>query len=252
MSKDSFLSWEYDVFGIYNPLRSGPLDIWYEFLMNKLQFVEGDVLEAGVWRGRSLLTSALLLKDSWPNREILGFDSFSGFPIDFDERDEPSQFDKMLSENIISSEHYSMIQKNLAHLKFLKGHEINSRNVSLSEDFSATNKDLILRKADYLTLDNIKLIDGPFSMTMRGAHSGKLAAVLLDCDLYRSYESALNYVWEALSPGGMIYLDEYYSLKFPGARLATLDFFENRSCSFYSKTDVFNGFERWWIIKDQD
>ena len=252
MSKKPLESWEYDVLGIYNPLRIGPLGYWYEFLREKLALIEGDVLEAGVWRGRSLLTSAIILRDNYPEKKVIGFDTFSGFPLEYDERDEPFQFLKMYEDGIISKEHHIQIQKNLAHLRFIKGQDIHSRNISLSEDFSGTNTEHILKKIEYLGLNNVRLVDGPFNQTMTGVHSEKLAAVLLDCDLYRSYEFALNYVWEALSPGGIIYLDEYYSLKFPGARLATLDFFDTRACSFFNEIDKFNGFERWWVIKDKN
>lgn len=250
MARFPLYSWEYDVLGIYNPLRKGPLDHWYDFLQNRIGDIEGDVLEAGVWRGRSLLSSALIIQDNFPEKKMFGYDSFSGFPVSYDERDEPSKFESMRKDGIISEAHYSQIQRNLEHLKFIKGQDINSRNISLSEDFSETSLALILKKADYLGLENIRLVDGPFSETMGGLFPGKLSAVLLDCDLYSSYEYALNYVWEALSPGGMVYLDEFYSLKFPGARLATLNFFQYRNCSYQSEVDEFNGFERWWIIKD--
>jgi hypothetical protein len=198
------------------------------------------------------LTSGILLASNYPEKRMVGFDSFSGFPLDYDERDEPSQFLSMQERGIISAAHLEKIQINLGHLRFLKGQDINSRNISLSGDFSGTNLSLIQQKAEYLNLKNLDLIDGPFNETMRGVYPGKLAAVLLDCDLYKSYEVALSYTWDALSPGGMIYLDEYYSLKFPGARLATLDFFEGRPCSFHNEVDQFNGFERWWVIKDKE
>ena len=40
------------------------------------------------------------------------------------------------------------------------------------------------------------------------------------------YELALNYIWPSLTKKGIIYLDEYYSLKFPGARIASNEFFK--------------------------
>ena len=77
-----------------------------------------------------------------------------------------------------------------------------------------------------------------------------IAAAILDCDLYGSYLVALDFIWPRLSSGGIIYLDEYYSLKFPGARLAVDEFFDNKSSHFTKVVDDFNGFERWFVRKD--
>ena len=45
-----------------------------------------------------------------------------------------------------------------------------------------------------------------------------------DLDLYEPYKIALPLVWKNLSKGGYIHLDEFYSLKFPGPRIACMDF----------------------------
>jgi hypothetical protein len=75
-----------------------------------------------------------------------------------------------------------------------------------------------------------------------------IAGALLDCDLYVSYLKALEFIWPRLSKGGFIYLDEYFSLKFPGARLAVDEFFEgNNQIEWFHKKE--EGFERWWLIK---
>jgi hypothetical protein len=107
-----------------------------------------------------------------------------------------------------------------------------------------------------LELKNIRLVPGTFQETLTGANrieTGKLSAVLLDCDLYDSYRSVLNYVWPRLSVGGMIYLDEYYSLKFPGARIASDEFLKplGNKISWHSKTRK-RDFERWYVIKEKD
>jgi len=242
-------SWEYDVLGIYNPNRIGPLYFWYEFLINEAPKIDGGVLEAGVWRGRSLLTSALTLAEVAPEKKIFGFDSYQGFPTQLDARDEPSAFKLQYEKGLITENHYSRVIKNLYHLGFLKGEFITSRNVSSSGDFSGTSATQVMSKADYLGLANIELVEGEFSNTMKGKFPEKLCAVMLDCDLYSSYETALEFTWSSLSGGGMIYLDEYYSLKFPGARTAVLDFLRGKDAEVHSRIDEFNGFERCWIIK---
>ena len=77
----------------------------------------------------------------------------------------------------------------------------------------------------------------------------ELMAAILDCDLYESYHTSLNFIWPKLSDNGYIYLDEYYSLKFPGAMIATDEFFQTKRqkpiCHMKEKGD----FERWSVIK---
>jgi hypothetical protein len=237
------------VLGLYNPERLGPLAVWFDFLKQSSPQIEGDILEAGVWRGRSLLTSAIILSSIAPEKRILGFDSFGGFPGHLDDRDEPRTFELLFANGLISREHFERVQKNLQHLEFLKGESITSRNISSSGDFSQTSVTLIRNKAQYLGLQNIELVEGNYDQTMQGRFQGKLCAVLLDCDLYTSYDNVLEYTWESLTQGGMLYLDEFYSLKFPGARLAVQNFFKERDAHFFNRVDEFNGFERWWVIK---
>ena len=54
------------------------------------------------------------------------------------------------------------------------------------------------------------------------------SAALIDCDLYCSYKQSLPFVWDKLSKGSYMFLDEYYSLKFPGARIATNEYFQDK------------------------
>ena len=52
----------------------------------------------------------------------------------------------------------------------------------------------------------------------------KISSCNIDCDLFSGYNIILPYVYPKLSKGGYIHLDEYYSLKFPGAKIAVDDF----------------------------
>ena len=71
---------------------------------------------------------------------------------------------------------------------------------------------------------------------------------LLDVDLYLSYKATLPLVWERLSNNGLIFLDEYYSLKFPGAKIACDDFIKGNKCELI-KLGITGSFERWAIKK---
>jgi hypothetical protein len=103
-----------------------------------------------------------------------------------------------------------------------------------------------------MKLSNYEIIEGSFEETMvpDAKEPETIAAAILDCDLYGSYLVALDFIWPRLSRGGIIYLDEYYSLKFPGARIAVDEFFESRTAELTKTVDDFNGFERWFVQKD--
>jgi len=74
---------------------------------------------------------------------------------------------------------------------------------------------------------------------------------LMDCDLYQSYLETFHFVWPRLSIGGLIYLDEYYSLKFPGARIASDEFIQlNPEAVIHQFKTSPGEFERWGIIKN--
>ncbi len=70
-----------------------------------------------------------------------------------------------------------------------------------------------MKKIDALELDNIVLIEGSFRETVPeffSSFQGKIFSANIDCDLYEGYKSVLPPVWEFLSKGGYVHLDEYY------------------------------------------
>jgi hypothetical protein len=251
--------WEFDVLGIYNfrNTNCGNLTMWYKLVKEKVPTMNGCFLEFGVNKGRSFLGTSLLLKES--NHELganqatknLGFDSFNGFPEVITEFDDPSYFFELYKQGEISERHINLVKKNLAILRVVKGGEINASNVSTSGDFSAASKDSVEAKLKYLELNNSHLYQTDFSdlaeLEIPFLSQG-IAGVLLDCDLYVSYWRALEFVWTRLNIGGFIYLDEYFSLKFPGARKATNEFFRDKENVEWFHIEI-EGFERWWVIK---
>lgn len=245
-------SWEFDVLGIYNPLRLGHLKTWFDFLRHQVADIPGDVVEAGVFQGKSLLAGGYVLNEVAPDKRLFGYDTFSGFPPVQTPEDDLARFDDLANDKRISPEYLARVRKNLAHLRYLKKvANLDFSNVSSSGSFEDTSQVSIENLANYLELSNISLIPGPFEETMTDVGPGpdKIAAAILDCDLYSSYLVSLGFIWPRLSPGGIIYLDEYYSLKFPGARIAVDEFFDGSDALLSNVTDEFNGFERWFVTK---
>jgi hypothetical protein len=239
--------WEFNVLGIENYRRRGRLRTYFDFIMDHQQ-IPGDICEAGVYKGRSLLATALLLKDIGSDKKVYGFDSFKGMP-------EPSQldslgtFDALRKQDRISEDHYRQLLRFWGFRAFMLRKRPTLKTVSMyAGDMSDPGHDELKRKIAFLNLDNIVLVEGLFEDTMPG-RDYKWMAALVDCDLYESYRACLPHIWEALSPGGLVFLDEYYSLKFPGARLAVDQFFADKVDGPEFLSAKRGQFERWGVYK---
>lgn len=245
-------SWEFNVLGVYNYNSPGKLEPYYQWIVDNHNDIDGDILEAGVFNGKSLLATALLLKDLNSNKKVYGFDSFSGFPPVYHKNDNLEIFKELFEKKIISEEHYIAHKKLKEYRSLIHNSTIDVKNISSSIDFSDSSEEKLVKKINFLELDNIVLVKGSFEETMVNTKypNLKLMAALMDCDLYSSYKLALPYIWKRLELNGYIYLDEYYSLKFSGARIATNEFVENKNSKpmMYNKKD--GDFERWSLVKN--
>ena len=84
---------------------------------------------------------------------------------------------------------------------------------------------------------------------MRPLINNKIAILHIDSDLYESYLTCLNNLYENIIDGGIIIFDEYYSHKYPGARVAVNEFFEDKK-GYFEKYITQDGFERWCFTKE--
>jgi len=245
--------WEFNVLDIYNYKMPGQYQVLFDFVRRNHNMIQGDIVEAGVFRGRSLVAMGMLLKEIGSKKRVFGFDSFSGFPPIYDPKDDIITFEVLNEKNEISKGHYDAVQKNINWRKIMSRRDIDVSNISSSGDFSATNLELVKNKIDLIGLDNIVLVDGPFSETMKGNATApeRVMATLVDCDLYASYHQTLSFVWPRLTSGGLVFLDEYYSLKFPGARVATNEFLKANSADLKMAEQIPGDFERWYILKPE-
>ena len=243
--------WEFGVMNVYNYRAPGSLRNYFAFVKECHNSISGDIVESGVYQGKSLLGMALMLKELGSNKKVYGFDSFSGFPPVYDDKDNLERFDELLEEGKITEEHYHDIKKNLEWRRELSGSQVSPATISGSGDFSSTSRELLEKKIDTLGLDNVVLLDGPFEETMVDANGPqKVMCALMDCDLYQSYVTTFYFVWPRLADEGLIYLDEYYSLKFPGARIATNEFVESHGDAELERFPSDKGeFERWGMWK---
>ena len=244
-------NWEFNVLDIYNYKKSGKLDPYFRFIEEKCKDVDGDICEVGVYRGNSLIATALALKELGIDKKVWGFDSFSGFPS-YHGNDSLKMFEVLFNSGDITLDHYEKVKLNLEYKKVSIDGNVNSSNISTSSDFSSTSLDVLLKKINYIGLDNIVIIPGNFMDTMSSSSliDQKFCAALIDCDLYESHKISLPFVWDRLNTGAYTFLDEYYSLKFPGSRIAINNFFKEKK-EKPKMHNLSNGeFERWYTIKE--
>lgn len=170
--------------------------------IKKIDDIEGDIVECGIGRSRSLIILASLLVNSSKQRSLYAFDSFEGFP-------EPTKED------------YS-------HRNPKKGEWSSSPSgkYTYNEEFCLT----VLKEAE-IPLDKIslKITKGFFADSLPQAKINKIALLNIDGDLYSSYKDCLTYLYDKVVPGGIILFDDFSdesdkSPVFPGARQATYEF----------------------------
>lgn len=235
--------YQFNMLGIENFYTSKKYKKLFNFIKNNHNSIKGDICEFGVFNGHTILSIAILLKMIGSNKKVYGFDSFQGFSKkSFCEQDSDIQFDKLYKKKEISKDHYN---------KVLFRRSIKKINFSSSGNFTNTSIQSLYYKIKKLNLNNIKIIKGDFSKTLPPFFKQKknIFACNIDCDLYESYKITLPYVWQNLSKGGFIHLDEYYSIKYPGAKIATDNFLKLNSITVKKFKDKNDDFFRYFLIK---
>ncbi len=252
--KYPYNDWEFNLLGIYNYNNKGKLDKLFDFLKKNHDKIEGDVFEAGVFNGYQSISIAIFLKHLGSKKKLYCYDTFTGFPVNFDKYDKVKYFNKLYNEKKISNNHYQQV-KNFLRLKskILKINN-NPNNISSSGNFDG-NLSMFKKKIKLLNLNNIIIKKGTFNETMKTHKNNpeKIMCGIIDCDLYNSYKTVLKFIHQRLQKKSIVYLDEYYSLKFPGAKVATDEFlkFQNNN-SFYRLKNYTEGrgfFNRYYLIK---
>ena len=159
-------------------------------LLDDVRGIPGDAVECGVYRGGSLLVTALWLEKRRLLKRVHGFDLFTGLP-------EPSAAD-------------------------------DRRALEEAGRFSDTSLIGVQRLVERFGVGHrIRLVPGAFAETLAQAPV-PLSFIHLDCDLYASYRTALEALWPKLSPGGIVVMDEFQSPRYVGARRAIDEFFAAR------------------------
>jgi hypothetical protein len=159
----------------------------------KKENVAGDVAETGAWRGgASIFMKGCLTAWGMENRSVWVADSFEGLPVP--SRPEDEGYDFSAAKVPILAVSLEEVQENF-------------------------------RRYDLLD-DKVKFLKGWFRDTLHLAPIKELALLRLDGDLYESTMDALKALYDKVSPGGFIIVDDFND--FEPCRRAVLEFREQR------------------------
>lgn len=207
----------FDRWGIQNPNKPSHLSIVLDAL-EATATVPGDIVECGVYQGFSLATLGLKIKEMGLKKKLWGLDSFKGFPAPAPE----DLIDNRLPET------------------------------SAPDYFSDTSEEKVESLVQRFELEHhVSLVAGYFEQTCPSLPTKSISVLWLDCDLYPSYKTCLQYLYPKVSPFGWILFDEYYSKKYPGARIAVDEFFADKPEKPVraQKYLIDSPYERWYAVK---
>jgi protein O-GlcNAc transferase len=156
--------------------------------------IPGDFIETGVWRGGAcILLRAVLKALGVTDRRVFAADSFAGLP-----KPDPARFPADEADS---------------------HHEFEELAVSLEE--------VQANFARYGLLDEqVVFLKGWFKDTLPAAPIESLALLRLDGDMYESTIDALRNLYDKVSPGGFVIVDDYGCVA--GCRQAVDDFRRDR------------------------
>ena len=186
--RDNGLDWPMFGFSMTGRRRLDALHRCIDDIIEKK--VPGDLIETGVWRGGSVIfMRALLDARNEQNRLVWCADSFEGMPVPKD-----------------------------ADLKISSGSDFSDRG------YLAVSLEQVQRNFAKFGLlnDQVRFLKGWFNETLPTAPIKQLSLLRLDGDLYESTLDALTNLYDKISPGGYIIIDDYNS--WGGCRTAVDEF----------------------------
>ena len=165
-------------------------------LLESTLHLPGDVIECGVYRGRSVTRIGRVLAEQAADKKLYACDSFEGFPGEMMSRVDVGLF------------------------RFLSRIRKKFRMCSDTPD----------RLKRFFQTYNIQgeTVKGFFHETLPRFQQSNFCFIHLDCDIYQSYQQCLDLLYERLAPGGIVVFDDYGSPKWPGATKAVDEFFTRR------------------------
>jgi hypothetical protein len=156
--------------------------------------IPGDIIETGVWRGgASILARAVLKAWNVTDRRVIVCDSFQGLP--------PPNAEMWPADR--------------------------DSDLHTFEDLAVSLEQVKANFASHGLLDDqVVFLKGWFRDTMPLVPSKTLSIIRLDGDMYESTIDPLTHLYDRLSPGGWLIIDDYHIIG--ACKAAVHDFFDSR------------------------
>jgi len=145
--------------------------------------VPGDFLEAGVWRGGAIVLMRAVVEAWGMDRNVIAADSFAGIPYSQTIKDDPVD--------------------------------------AWKDRWEASLDDVTRTLARYGLNERVRFIPGFFKDSLPSAALPPLALIRLDADSYESTSDAIEFLYPALSPGGVVVIDDWH---LPGCFVAVAEY----------------------------
>lgn len=180
--------------------------VYWNAFFDLISNVEGDIVECGVGRGRSLIILSALnyfTRDSkLGERQVFAYDSFEGFPEPTEE-DESGRNPQKGEWSESPSGKYKYSPEFLSQILTEAGLSPNDRPITITK--------------------------GYFNDSLPSHPQRPIAILHVDGDLYQSYKDTLENLYPLVSKGGIIIFDDFLAQEdededFPGARTAVKEF----------------------------
>ena len=184
----------------------------FQHLLTCLRDVDGVIVECGVGPGLSLFDFAMIGKAINKPRRLFGYDTFDGLP-------DPTPTDG--PQNARSGGFFCYSIPHVRDQLALAG---------LDEQFIHTS---------------IAFVPGDFATTLPAYDKGPIALLHIDVDLYESYRTVLENLYDHVAPSGIIAFDEYRLPQWPGATQAIDEFFHPKPENI-QRSELAN---RYYVVK---
>ena len=205
---------DYDLMTYEGNVKYASRLLHFERLLQKVEHVDGKIVECGVGVGRSMFAFSLLTQRTARPREILGFDTFKGMPS-------PTAEDGVANRDMAG---------------VWKHPEEQVVGLLTHNGISTT-----------FIHEHVTFVPGLLNETLPSYDGGPIALLHLDVDFYESYKTALSLLWPFVADGGIVAFDEYLQASWPGATQAIDEFFANRTEQIVKSKVV----DLYYVVKQQ-
>jgi hypothetical protein len=168
---------------------------YFKEVVKLVNNLEGSLVECGFGKGKTAnIFTDFMLDGTIQKRTMYLYDSFEGFPA-------PSKEDES---------------------------KRNPQKGEWAVPIEEANK--VKEKANV----PVEVVKGYFEDTIKDYNGGPIAVLHIDCDLYQSYKTVLETLYDKVVTGGLIMFDEYgEGKKWPGGVQAINEFFEDKNVEFF-------------------